>query len=86
LRVLSVSVRPPDHFPATKKKTRDPVNDPYLYGSLQDIVADIVEHPLHLAAGLPVEAVRKMRDDGKGPAEIAAALGVSRMSVWCALK
>jgi DNA invertase Pin-like site-specific DNA recombinase len=29
--------------------------------------------------------VRKMHIDGKGPAEIAAALGVSRMSVWRAL-
>jgi DNA invertase Pin-like site-specific DNA recombinase len=35
---------------------------------------------------VPVEAVHKMRDDGKGPAEIAAALEVSRMSVWRALK
>ena len=35
---------------------------------------------------VPVEAVRKMRNDGKGPAEITAALGVSRMSVWRALK
>jgi DNA invertase Pin-like site-specific DNA recombinase len=35
---------------------------------------------------VPVEAVRKMRQDGKGPAEIAAALGVSRMRVWRALK
>jgi len=35
---------------------------------------------------VPVEAVRKMREDGKGPAEIAAALSISRMSVWRALK
>jgi DNA invertase Pin-like site-specific DNA recombinase len=35
---------------------------------------------------VPVETVRKMREDGKGPTEIAAALGVSRMSVWRALK
>jgi DNA invertase Pin-like site-specific DNA recombinase len=35
---------------------------------------------------VPVETVRKMREDGKGPAEIAAALSVSRMSVWRALK
>src|SRR5262249_31957125 len=34
---------------------------------------------------VPVETVRKMRDDGKGPTEIAAALGMSRMSVWRAL-
>ncbi len=34
---------------------------------------------------VPVEQVRKMHSDGKGPAEIAAALGVSRMSVWRAL-
>jgi len=27
-----------------------------------------------------------MREEGKGPAEIAAALSVSRMSVWRALK
>src|SRR5258706_7752168 len=32
------------------------------------------------------EAVQKMREEVKGPAEIAAALGVSRMSVWRALK
>ena len=35
---------------------------------------------------VPVEKVRKMHSDGKGPAEIAAVLGVSRMSVWRALK
>ena len=35
---------------------------------------------------VPVEQVRKMRGEGKGPAEIAAVLGVSRMSVWRALK
>jgi DNA invertase Pin-like site-specific DNA recombinase len=35
---------------------------------------------------VPVQEARKMRDAGKGPAEIAAALGVSRMSVWRALK
>jgi DNA invertase Pin-like site-specific DNA recombinase len=35
---------------------------------------------------VPVEQVRKMHGDGKGPAEIAAALRVSRMSVWRALK
>jgi DNA invertase Pin-like site-specific DNA recombinase len=34
---------------------------------------------------VPVEEVRKMRSDGKGLAEIAEALGVSRMSVWRAL-
>jgi hypothetical protein len=34
---------------------------------------------------VPVETVRKMRDEGKGPAEIAAALSISRMSVWRAL-
>lgn len=34
---------------------------------------------------VPLEEVRKMHGDGKGPAEIAAALGVSRMSVWRAL-
>jgi DNA invertase Pin-like site-specific DNA recombinase len=34
---------------------------------------------------VPVEEVRKMHGDGKGPAEIAEALGVSRMSVWRAL-
>jgi DNA invertase Pin-like site-specific DNA recombinase len=34
---------------------------------------------------VPVEKVREMRGEGKGPAEIAAALGVSRMSVWRAL-
>jgi DNA invertase Pin-like site-specific DNA recombinase len=34
---------------------------------------------------VPVEAVRKMKADGKGPAEIAKALGVSRMSVYRAL-
>jgi DNA invertase Pin-like site-specific DNA recombinase len=34
---------------------------------------------------VPVEAVRKMRAAGKGPAEIAKALGVSRMSVYRAL-
>jgi DNA invertase Pin-like site-specific DNA recombinase len=35
---------------------------------------------------VPVETVRRMRGEGKGPAEIAAVLGVSRMSVWRALK
>jgi hypothetical protein len=30
---------------------------------------------------VPVEAVRRMRDAGKAPAEIAEALAVSRMSV-----
>ena len=35
---------------------------------------------------VPVETVRKMREDGKVPAEIAAALSVSRMSMWRALK
>jgi DNA invertase Pin-like site-specific DNA recombinase len=35
---------------------------------------------------VPVDAVRKMRGEGRGPAEIAAVLGVSRMSVWRALK
>jgi DNA invertase Pin-like site-specific DNA recombinase len=34
---------------------------------------------------VPVDAVRRMHGEGKGPAEIAAALGVSRMSVWRAL-
>jgi DNA invertase Pin-like site-specific DNA recombinase len=34
---------------------------------------------------VPVEEVRKLHGEGKGPAEIAAALGVSRMSVWRAL-
>jgi DNA invertase Pin-like site-specific DNA recombinase len=34
---------------------------------------------------VPVEAVRKMKADGKGPAEIAKAFGVSRMSVYRAL-
>jgi DNA invertase Pin-like site-specific DNA recombinase len=34
---------------------------------------------------VPVDEVRKMREDGKGPADIAAALGISRMSVWRAL-
>jgi hypothetical protein len=33
----------------------------------------------------PIETVRRMHGEGKGPAEIAAALGVSRMSVWRAL-
>ena len=33
-----------------------------------------------------VEAVRKMHGEGKGPTAIAAVLGVSRMSVWRALK
>jgi DNA invertase Pin-like site-specific DNA recombinase len=31
---------------------------------------------------VPVEEVRKLHGKGKGPAEIAAALGISRMSVW----
>jgi DNA invertase Pin-like site-specific DNA recombinase len=35
---------------------------------------------------VPVEEVRKLKGDGKGPAEIAEALGVSRMSVWRALQ
>lgn len=34
---------------------------------------------------VPVEEVRRLRGEGKGPAEIADALGVSRMSVWRAL-
>jgi len=34
---------------------------------------------------VPVEAVRQMKAGGKGPAEIARALGVSRMSVYRAL-
>ena len=34
---------------------------------------------------VPVETVRKMHEEGKGPAEIAAALSISRMSVWRAL-
>jgi DNA invertase Pin-like site-specific DNA recombinase len=34
---------------------------------------------------VPVDEVRKLYGEGKGPAEIAAALGVSRMSVWRAL-
>jgi len=34
---------------------------------------------------VPVDEVRKMREGGKGPAEIAAALNISRMSVWRAL-
>jgi DNA invertase Pin-like site-specific DNA recombinase len=33
-------------------------------------------------ASVPVEAIRKMHVDGKGPGEIAAALDISRMSVW----
>jgi DNA invertase Pin-like site-specific DNA recombinase len=35
---------------------------------------------------VPVEAVRKMHREGNGPAKIAATLGVSRMSVWRALR
>ena len=35
---------------------------------------------------VPVETVRRMRGEGKGPAEISAVLGVPRMSVWRALK
>ena len=34
---------------------------------------------------VPVEEVRRLRGEGKGPAEIAEAPGVSRMSVWRAL-
>jgi DNA invertase Pin-like site-specific DNA recombinase len=34
---------------------------------------------------VPVEEVRKLHGEGKGPAEIAEAVGVSRMSVWRAL-
>ncbi len=34
---------------------------------------------------VPVEDVRRLHGEGKGPAEIATALGVSRMSVWRAL-
>jgi len=34
---------------------------------------------------VPVDEVRKMREGGKGPAEIATALSISRMSVWRAL-
>jgi len=34
---------------------------------------------------VPVAEVRKMKEDGKRPAEIAKALGVSRMSVYRAL-
>ena len=34
---------------------------------------------------VPVDEVRKMRMEGRGPAEIAAALSISRMSVWRAL-
>jgi DNA invertase Pin-like site-specific DNA recombinase len=34
---------------------------------------------------VPVEEVRRMRDSGKAPAEIAEVLAVSRMSVWWAL-
>jgi DNA invertase Pin-like site-specific DNA recombinase len=34
---------------------------------------------------VPIAEVRKMREGGKGRAEIAAALGISRMSVWRAL-
>jgi DNA invertase Pin-like site-specific DNA recombinase len=35
---------------------------------------------------VPVETVRKMHRQGKRPAEIAEALGVSRVSVWRALR
>jgi DNA invertase Pin-like site-specific DNA recombinase len=35
---------------------------------------------------IPVETVRKMQRQGKRPAEIAEALGVSRVSVWRALR
>jgi DNA invertase Pin-like site-specific DNA recombinase len=35
---------------------------------------------------VPVETVRKLHGEGKGPAKIATALGVSRMSAWRALK
>jgi len=38
-----------------------------------------------LAQSVPVEKVRELREEGKGPAEIAAALDISRMSVWRAL-
>jgi DNA invertase Pin-like site-specific DNA recombinase len=34
---------------------------------------------------VPVDEVRRLRGEGKGPTEIAEALGVSRMSVWRAL-
>jgi DNA invertase Pin-like site-specific DNA recombinase len=36
-------------------------------------------------ASTPIEVVRRMRDEGKAPAEITEALAVSRMSVWRAL-
>jgi DNA invertase Pin-like site-specific DNA recombinase len=35
---------------------------------------------------VPVEEVRRLRGEGKGRPEIAEALGVSRMSIWRALK
>jgi DNA invertase Pin-like site-specific DNA recombinase len=35
---------------------------------------------------VPVDEVRRLHQQGKGPAEIAAALGVSRMSVWRTLR
>jgi hypothetical protein len=42
--------------------------------------------PFQPKPSVPVETVRKMHGEGKGQADIAAALGVSRMSVWRALK
>jgi DNA invertase Pin-like site-specific DNA recombinase len=37
-------------------------------------------------ATVPVDVVRSMKAEGKGPGEIAETLGVSRMSVWRALR